>query len=82
MKITVSFELTIPDAGFDEEQILAWLQFELGENGWLDGSNPLSTFAFADLNVGAIEFDVLESSSSPLPQPKAETLPIPFDLES
>ena len=37
----VEFEIEIPD-DVTNDQLYDWLRFELGENGRLDGTNPLT----------------------------------------
>lgn len=42
MKITLEYEVEIPDSiNASEDEIEDWVRFEIGDNGSLNGKNPL-----------------------------------------
>lgn len=40
MKVEVKYEAELPEIEHTEEELVAFLRFETGDNGVLDGNNP------------------------------------------
>ena len=41
MKVEIKFKVDVPDVGATEQEIEDWIRFSFGDNGQIDGLNPL-----------------------------------------
>lgn len=58
MKLEVTFEVELPDVEHTREQLIDYLQFELGGYGRLSGDNPFRGES-CDAKGGSVEYDYL-----------------------
>jgi len=46
-KVTVSFDVIVPDVEHTSEELEEWLRFEFGDNGNISLSNPFEACGFS-----------------------------------